>query len=205
MDIGVHNTTYLKKIFFSIVAIGIIVVVALPQNAYYGYSIVVGGLAAIILIIYEILMKGQENKNKQIQDETGEKIGLFKQLYYFLKILLTEGLPVFIVFSMMVWLMTITIRYKSLIEDGNVTQEYINFSNISSIMTLIQSVLLYIYLSREQKSLDVDPPASLTGKFMHMMAQNLGWLIVLMSVIHSLVIMIIQMNLEYFTTEGLVV
>jgi hypothetical protein len=54
-----------------------------------------------------------------------------------------------------------------------------------------------------QNAVPVSGATSLTGRAMEMMANNLGLLITLFATIHILVVMVIAMNLKYFTTEGM--
>lgn len=88
-------------------------------------------------------------------------------------------LPMVIIMGICVWLLSINIKYDKNIKDGNVTKEYKVFNSISFILLLIQLVVLYK---------DNMPYAN--------------YVISLVASFQIIVVFILQMNLEYFMTDG---
>ena len=200
MPNATHDDYYLRKIFFSIVYLGTIIILFVPNSSYFGYAIAAGGLSLVMLVFYEYIVADAVNATRGLESN-------FSKLITFLKYLVVDGLPIFMVFSIVVYLLSLTLSYNDLIVSGNVTSQYVNFRNISAIFLVIESIMLDRYLSEKKLGLSgatqVSGATSLTGRAMEIMANNLGLLITLFATIHILVVMVISMNLKYFTTEGM--
>lgn len=88
-------------------------------------------------------------------------------------------LPMLVILGLCTWLLSINIKYSKNIQKGNVTSEYKSFNSISFVLLLIQLVLLY--------KNDI-PYATSVVSFI--------------ASFQLIVIFILQMNLEYFMTDG---
>ena len=88
-------------------------------------------------------------------------------------------LPMIFILGISVWLLSINIKYNKNIQKGNVTDEYKTFNSISFVLLLLQLVLLY----------KKDMPYSTS-------------VISFIASFQLIVIFILQMNLEYFITDG---
>lgn len=88
-------------------------------------------------------------------------------------------IPIIVVLGITSWLLAINIKYSKQLQKGNVTNEYKTFNVINFILMLVQLVVLKMN-TLEYKSAIVAFVASF----------------------QLLVVFIMQMNLEYFVTDG---
>ena len=87
-------------------------------------------------------------------------------------------------------LMTITIKKKSLIISGNVSDKYGTFRTISSV--LLSAQLLLVGNEINKKGFEDN----------HKITKTTNSLLYLLSVLNSVCVMIIFIILNYFTTDG---
>ena len=52
----IHDDRYLRNIFFSLIYLGVIVVMFIPGSSYFGYAIIAAGLMMIILIFFQYII-----------------------------------------------------------------------------------------------------------------------------------------------------
>ena len=98
--------------------------------------------------------------------------------------------PFFIILGVLAILLYLTIKYKNLIIDGHVSNNYYVFSNIIVILFLLQSYLLYKDMDTEKFNLT---------KKLSKMTSSLIYLIGLITFMSSMVLYTI---LTHFTTDG---
>ena len=97
-DYPVHDDRYLRYIFFSIVFLGVFVILFVPGSSYYGYAIVACGLFMIILVFFEYIVRETTNAVNGKDNVETLKTFMYK--------LISIGTPVFMVFG-------IVIRFKN--------------------------------------------------------------------------------------------
>jgi len=88
-------------------------------------------------------------------------------------------IPVIMVLGISTWLLAINIKFSKQIQEGNVTNEYKTFNTINFVLMLVQLVTL--------KMKDFPYATSLVA---------------LIASFQILTVFIMQMNLEYFVTDG---
>lgn len=195
----IHDDRYLRNIFFALIYLGVVVVMFVPGSSYFGYAIVAAGLMMIILIFFQYII------HDAVKNSSGSN---FSKLKTFLFALINDGTPVFMVFGIVVYLLSITMTYNTNIMAGNVTPQYINFRNISAIFLVIEAIMLNTYLGEKRriylKEEEAEETGSLGNRVMNLLSKNIGigLITVLFATLHILVVIIIDMNLRYFTTEG---
>jgi hypothetical protein len=87
--------------------------------------------------------------------------------------------PIIVVLGLSAWLLAINIKYSTQLQKGNVTGEYKTFNTINFILMLLQLIILKMN-TLEYKTAAVSFIASF----------------------QLIVVFIMQMNLEYFVTDG---
>jgi hypothetical protein len=92
-------------------------------------------------------------------------------------------LPMIAILGISGWLLAINVKFYKNIKIGNVTSEYKMFNKISFILLLLQLVLLYRN----------DPPGTVP---------NATAFLSVIASFQLIVVFIIQMNLDYFMTDG---
>lgn len=155
---GVSNVTYLSYITYALIIAGYLVTMFLPSASIQGYSTVVAGMFFYMMLQLVPLTK-----------EANVSLSMF-----------VPFLPVIGVLGIVIWILSINIKYASNIKDGNVTNEYKTFNTLAFLLLLIQLGLL----SREKTM----PYAST--------------LMALVASFQVIIVFIMQMNLEYFITDG---
>ena len=88
-------------------------------------------------------------------------------------------IPIIVVLGLSAWLLAINIKYSTQLQKGNVTGEYKTFNTINFILMLLQLIILKMN-TLEYKTAAVSFIASF----------------------QLIVVFIMQMNLEYFVTDG---
>jgi hypothetical protein len=157
---------YFTILIYALIIIGYIICFAFsftkhPGSVTAGYSCLVAGL--FMLMISQMII--------QVRDKLPELTGLQQ-----LQIL---PIPEMTVLAIIIWLLTINVKYSKKIKEDRVTNEYSVFNSISLILLLLQLILLY--------KNDV---------------QYRTMLIFLIASFQAITIFISQLNLEYFITDG---
>lgn len=196
----IHDDRYLRNIFIGLMYLGVAIVLLVPGSSYFGYAIVAAGLMMIILIFFQYII------HDAVKNSTNSN---FSKLKTFIFALINDGTPVFMVFGIVVYLLTITMTYNNNIMAGDVTPQYINFKNISAIFLVIEAIMLNMYLGEKRREyVSEETNASGNGSFgkraMQLLSKDIGigLITILFATMHILVVIIIDMNLRYFTTEG---
>ena len=202
----IHDDRYLRNIFFSLIYLGVIVVLFVPGSSYFGYTIVAAGLLMIMLVFFEYII------HDSVKNSSSSN---YSKLFNFLYAMINDGTPVFMVFGIVVYLLAITMTYNANIVAGDVTPQYVNFRNISAIFLVIEAILLNTYLSEKRRifvgernsnsnSNSNTDAKSFGSRTMKLLSKNvgIGLITILFAMLHILVVIIIDMNLRYFTTEG---
>ena len=154
---GISNTTGLTYLTYALIISGYISTFLFKNGAVPGYSCVVAGFFIYMMLQ---LVPFVREKNVELKD--------------FLKFL-----PMIGVLAIVTWTLGINIKYSKKIEEGDVTDEYDTFNQISFFLLLIQLIFL------AQKDWEYGPMMiALVGSF------------------QIVVVFIMQMNLEYFNTDG---
>lgn len=101
-----------------------------------------------------------------------------------------EILPTLLMFIVLSWLVILNYQYYSQINKGNVTTEYSQFSNISTIMVIFQMAILFKYIY-------IDPAKQ--NKPENSKYASASYLIALLNVIF---IGMMNIIIVYFSTDG---
>ena len=152
-----NRLRYLSWLTYTVIISGYFVAMVFPEGAVAGYSCVVGGILALLIL-----------KIVPLTHIPNLSISMFIPL-----------LPIIAILGICSWLLAINIKYSKNIVEGNVTTEYSTFNSISFILLLGQLVLLANSQIPYRTSL-----VSFIASF------------------QLIVVFILQMNLEYFTTDG---
>ena len=159
---------YFNILIFALIIVGYIICLAFSFTKHAGsvtagYSCLVTGL--FMLIISTMITRLRINR----QDQTFSGLNQFKIL----------PIPEVAVIAIIIWLLSVNVKYSKKIKDDRVTTEYTVFNTISLVLLLLQLVLLY----------------KTEIKYRTM-------LIFLIASFQGITIFISQLNLEYFITDG---
>ena len=176
---------YDVKIVFGFTLVGILLMFILGKNngGLWGYGTI--GFSLLGLLIFEIAYKNSTTNTKGI-----------KTVFEVLK----HGGPIILLILCIAWLITLNAIYRKTIDSGNLPEEYKNFERLGIVILLTQLYLLYNYLNNEMKIGTVGKDRM--SKLYNLMAKNLSWFMFLLSIIYLLIIGIMQVILQFFTTDG---
>lgn len=100
------------------------------------------GLVAIAVLIIMFVMFGISQNMQKIQD--------LPALEY-VKGLFIHGLPPLLLLCILIWLIFLNARYFKRINQDNVASEYYNYSSVSTVLVIIQLIVLFRYLRENYK------------------------------------------------------
>lgn len=139
-----------------------------------GYSILILAIAMMLIIIFNNVNKVTEGSSTMQMIST---------------ILMSSG-PFLLMLAVISLMLYLIVKYKSIIVDNRISNNYYSFSNITSILLFIQLYIIYTSV--------------LTDKF-----QNTGRIekvtssiVYLLGVLSSMSIAVLYIILQYYTTDG---
>lgn len=168
---------------FTIIGILLIATLGKSGGGLWGYGVI--GFSLFGLLVFEMAYRTNIRKGRG-----------FRAI---LDILMHGG-PIILLIICVGWLLVLNMMYKSTIESGHLPGEYDNFQTLGMLILLVELYLLYKYLSDQAKI--KFGGHDFTSQLNELMSKNLAWLMTLLSVIYMIVIGIMQVILQYFTTDG---
>ena len=97
----------------------------------WGYGIVAMSILSIIFITFALA-------SRMVKLEEGP--------LKFIKQLIKNSLPPLLLFAVLVWIIALNVTYFSRINEGKVANEYSVYSNISTVLIIVQLIILFKYL-----------------------------------------------------------
>ena len=165
--------------------IGILLILILGKNGggLWGYGVI--AFALFGLLVFEMAYR------TNIRKTTG-----FRAIFD----VLVHSAPILLLIICVGWLLALNVMYQPTIESGHLPGEFDNFQVLGMIILLVELYLLYKYLSDQGKI--KSGGKDIASQLNELMSKNLSWLMTLLSVIYMIVIGIMQVILQYFTTDG---
>jgi len=167
-----------------------------PANsAIWGYGTIAIAILGIMFVTFGLATQMTEDNEKskamgRLQENT---LG-------FVKSLMMHSLPPLLMLIILVWLITLNVKYFSRINQGKVASEYSSYSNLSTVMVVIQLICLYQYLVDELKINEGGLPSS--KAVADAMKSQLASVTYLLTLGNVMVIGIMTIILKYFSTDG---
>jgi hypothetical protein len=145
-----------------------------PANAsLWGYGVVSLSVFAVMFLSFS-LASNMSNLNKD--------------MFGFIKELLSDSLPSLLTLLVLVWLVTLNVTYFKRINQGKVSSEYNQFSNVNTIFLIIQIVVLFMFL-RDQTS------DSNSGN-------KMSYVVYVLTFVNVILISMMNIILRFFSTDG---
>jgi hypothetical protein len=154
----------------------------------WGYS--VASLSLILLLFYTFTLSSKE----------AMKMGFFD----IIKLILLSAFPVLFLLGVIIWTIIINIKFKDKINKGNVTSEYNKFDLISTILLVIQFLIIIKYIINKSDNISISTinNDSILGKAYDAFDENAGTISYLVGLFNYIILGLIQVSLEYFSTDG---
>jgi len=110
----------------------------------------------------------------------------------FVKSLFTQSVPSLLLIGLLTWLIVLNAQYFKNINQGEVATEYSMYSNVSFFLILLQLWIAYDYMQNSMK----------TSEVMDSYNRRLLSVNYLLTITNSMVILIMNIILKYFSTDG---
>ena len=172
-----YSLVYKALIYVSV----ILLLISFGTNGNTTIGALISGYSALTLSILMILIMLLNDVMNTFQDKTvSEKI---------IVMLMTCG-PFLLMLGVIAFVLYLIITYSKIIKEGNVSNGYYIFSNITIILLLLQIYLLYGNMDTEK------------FKQTHKLSSITSSIIYLLGVISTMSALILYTILKYFTTDG---
>lgn len=180
------NNEYLVNNFMAFAIVGIIIKLFFQSNnspdgtsgpanaSIWGYGVVSLSIFSIMFLSFAL---------------ASNMANLEKSLFGFIKMLLSDSLPSMITLLVLMWLIALNVTYFKRINQGKLSDEYKQFSLITTILLVIQLIVLFMFL-RDQTS--ANPSGSKT----------MGYVVYAVTFINVIYIGMMNIILKFFTTDG---
>lgn len=119
-------------------------------------------------------------------------VNLNKDSFGFIKQLLSDSLPSILTLIVLIWLIVLNVTYFKRINQGKISNDYNQFSKISTVFLIIQLGLLFTYM-REQMSSN---PLNKIG------SKNIFYILCAVTFINCVFLSMMNIILKFFSTDG---
>jgi len=153
----------------------------------WGYSVV--SFSLMILLFYTFTLSSKESM----------KIGILD----FIKLILLSAFPILFLLGVIIWTILINIRFKNKINKGTLPPDYKMFDITSTILLVAQLLVIIKYIIKKSDTNSITIPSdSIIGKANNVFGENAGAISYLFGLFNYIILGIIQVSLEYFSTDG---
>lgn len=196
---GLSNNIYLDILNIVILAFtGIIIKIFFQENfskdgtvgpastTIWGYGLTCIALIILIFISFYLI------KRPGILEEQEKKISVFE----YLKMTIRDVLPIFLTLFIIFYIILLNFIFFNRINSNRVTDSYHSYSFISTILIIIQLILIvkYIYVDLEKQDIELSEKDLTT-----VLSKNATYIL---STINFVFIVILHILLAFFSTDG---
>lgn len=161
-----------------------------PANStIWGYGLSIVGVFLVIIISIAF----SDDKDRTSQNQNIETI---------LSKLITLGLPPILLIILLIWAVILALNNFSKLNNSVLPNEYYLYTFISSITIIIQIIALYMYFNNIRIKLFKTTPTSPQREELNSNINDIGVLNYILSVINIVILGMMQIVLDYFTTDG---
>jgi|TARA_B110000114_G_scaffold175331_1_gene204785 hypothetical protein len=151
-------------------------------------SAAIVGYTLVIISIFSLLFVQLSLAKKEDMKDDGVTKFIMK--------LISGAVPPLLLLLIVIWLLYININYFDRINSGTLTDQYKDVSFISSMMVLLQIIIVFKYFSKNSSPKPDDDSALMA------MEQNITSISYLLTLANVMFIGILNIILEYFATDG---
>ena len=180
------NNEYLVNNFMAFAIVGIIIKLFFQSNnspdgtsgpanaSIWGYGVVSLSIFSIMFLSFAL---------------ASNMANLEKSLFGFIKMLFSDSLPSMITLLVLMWLISLNVTYFKRINQGKISSEYNQFSNLNTVFLVIQIIVLFMFL-RDQTS-DTSNAGS-----------KMSYVVYAMTFVNVILISMMNIILRFFSTDG---
>jgi len=149
------------------------------SSTIWGYGLII---VSILLIIF---LKSISDKNIPDLSNVNSILGVISKLFEYLKSIS----PLLLMFLILSWIVVLNNRFFKNINKGSVSQEFFSYSFLSTLLVLLQLIVIYkwIFTDENDKNGERSSLVSVTYLF---------------TVLNIIITLMMQIVLEYFSTDG---
>ena len=150
----------------------------------WGYGMVALSLFGLMITAFALAYKDQFKESTMT---------LIKNIF-------SSSLPVILLIAIISWIVAQNITFFKRINQGKVANEYYQFSSISTILIVVQLVLLFKFFTDEM----VSSKAIKAGKsqIYNLLASQMSYVMYMLTVLNLALVGVVQVILQYFSTDG---
>jgi len=179
------NFDYVVKGVYSMIIAALIVKIFFSNI--WGTGIVGFSLLGLLIVTFVLVTK------RDMQE------GLMEIIKHMIK----NGMPIIVLTGIILWLFSLFLLFNKKIDKNQVPQSYHTFSNISTILVILQLIILYKFLYDQIVTTKTSLTENNTMEIVYrLLSSQIISLLYLLSLFNFIVTGFIQVILNYFTTDG---
>jgi len=157
------------------------------SSAIWGYGLTAMSLVGILVVI------------TSLSTREAMKMGIFDAI----KTMVTSSLPLVTTLVVIGWLIIINMTYRKQINSGRVAPEYNQFSFFSTILLILQMAVMFKYLL-EKIGINMfgNNQNSTMSRMADIMASELTSITVILTLLNLIFVGMMQIVVEFFSTDG---
>lgn len=189
---GADDYSYQIKGLFGIAIAGLMIKFFFPQkisksgdtgpanSTIWGYGFVI--VSTLGLLIISIALGTKTDMQDSIMD--------------FTKKFLSSSMPLFLLLSVLVWIVALNVSYSKRINQGNVASVFNKFNALTSILLTIQIIVIIDYLNKKNSKNGIKKEEAL------LKASQMSSISYLFGILSMTFVSMMQIILKYFSTDG---
>lgn len=155
-----------------------------PANAaLWGYGIVAMSILVIMFVNFALA-----SQMLQLTNYETNTIGFIKALF-------SNSAPILLTLVVLIWIIALNMTYFKKINEGRVANEYNTFSTISTVLIVVQLIVLFKYLNDELLSKGGNKMAGI-------MKGQMASITYVLSILNIAFAGMMNITLEFFSTDG---
>ena len=149
------------------------------SSTIWGYGLII---TSILLIIF---LKSISDKNVPDLSNISSILGIISKTFEYLKTIS----PLLLMFLILMWIVILNNRFFTSINKGIVSQEFFSYSFLSTLLVFLQLIVIYKWLFTDETDKNGE-------------RSNLVTVTYLFTVLNIIITLMMQIVLEYFSTDG---
>lgn len=179
------NFDYVVKGIYSIIIAALIIKIFFSNL--WGTGVLSFGLMGLIIVIFVLITR------RDLQESLKE----------ILKHMLKNGMPLIVLTGIILWLFSLFLMFNKKIEKDHVPESFHTFSNISTVLVILQLILVYKFLMDQITTTKSALGGSDVMEIVYrLLSSQIISLLYLLTLFNFIVTGFIQVILKYFTTDG---
>jgi hypothetical protein len=158
-----------------------------PANSViWGYGVVLISLLGILYITFSLASKTEMQSSA----------------FEFIKTVFSSSFPVLFLMGLLIWFIIMNISYQSRINKGHVSKDYYKFGFVSTALIILQIIIILKYVRDKMGMTKAMTDNNAMSKVFNEMSKQMAYIGYAVGSINYFIAAIMQVILEYFSTDG---